>query len=377
MLLSLMLDQGGSERQLTEMALALDRTRYQPHVGTFRPRGMRANELRAAGVPVIDLDVHSFRSAGALRGAWRLARYVRQRRIELVHSFDSPLNVFAAPVVRFLTSAVMVSSQRGNRSLAPEYRRLLRISDRMVDAIVVNCEYLRRHLIADEHVPPRLIEVCRNGIDLARLGHKPAPLALAGARGVIGTLCALRPEKGLPTLLEAFANLRPHERGLRLAIVGDGSEREGLMDRARALGIEATCVFETGTSAIASWLHAMDIFVMPSLEEAFSNAIMEAMACGCAVVASDAGGNPELVQAGRRGLLFMAGDAAGLAAALECLLSNEPRRRELADEGKRFVSENLTGEHAAGRLAEIYDALLAGRRRQVSPRRWMSRDRIP
>ena len=127
--------------------------------------------------------------------------------------------VFAAPVVRFLTPAVMVSSQRGNRSLAPEYRRLLRISDRMVDAVVVNCEYLRRHLIADEHVPPRLIEVCRNGIGLARLGHEPAPQALAGARGVIGTLCALRPEKGLSTLLEAFANLRPRERDLRLAIV--------------------------------------------------------------------------------------------------------------------------------------------------------------
>src|SRR5579862_6589041 len=94
LLLSLMLDQGGSERQLTEMALALDRTRYEPHVGMFRSEGMRAQELRAAAVPVVHFPVHSFRSAAALAGAIRLARYVRRHRIALVHSFDAPLSVF-------------------------------------------------------------------------------------------------------------------------------------------------------------------------------------------------------------------------------------------------------------------------------------------
>ena len=369
MLLSLMVDQGGSERQMTEMALGLDPARYDVHVGTFRPKGMRGDELRAAGIPVIDLGVRSFRSAGAVAGAWRLARYVRKHRIAVVHSFDAPLSVFATPVIRSLTSALMVTSQRGHRSLTPEYRRLLRFSDRLADAIVVNCAYLKRHLIEDEGVPERLIEVCYNGLDLARFAAESGqsgaarPAALTNAHKVIGTLCALRPEKGLYMLLEAFAQLGPRQRRLRLAIVGSGPEREGLMSRARALGIEAECVFEPATADVVPWLRAMDVFVMPSLEEAFSNAIMEAMTCGCAVVASHVGGNPELVEPERRGILFPPGDVTVLTTALERMLSNEDLRKELACAGAHFVRENLTREQAARRLAAIYDALLVSRRR--------------
>jgi glycosyltransferase involved in cell wall biosynthesis len=360
-LLSLMLDQGGSERQLTEMALALDRTRYEPHVGMFRSEGMRAQELGAAAVPVVHFPVHSFRSAAAVAGAIRLARYVRRHRIALVHSFDAPLSVFAAPVARYLTRAAMLSSQRGHRSLTPEYRRLLRLTDRLVDGIVVNCQYVKRHLMEDEKVPERLIHVCFNGIDLDRFRDAPAPrpAALEGARRVIGTVCALRPEKGLSTLLEAFAQLAPRERGWRLAIVGSGPERPALEARATALGIAGECVFQPATAAVGEWLRAMDVFVMPSYEEAFSNAIMEAMACGRAVVATTAGGNPELVEPERRGLLVPPRDAAALAAALERLLLDDPLRTQLACAGRAFVTENLSRERSAARLADIYDAVLA------------------
>ena len=364
LLLSLMLDQGGSERQLTEMALALDRNRYQPHVGTFRAWGMRAEELRAAGVPVLDLAVRSFRSMGALRAAWMLRGYIRKQGIELVHAFDAPLTVFSTPVTRYLTRAAMVSSQRGHRALTPEFRRLLRFTDSRVDAIVVNCDYLKRHLTEDEAVAERRIEVCFNGVNLARF---PAtvpqrPAALAGARTVIGTLCALRPEKGLLILLEAFARLDPQKQGLKLAVVGSGLQRETLIQCAHQLGIAGECIFEPATADIAPWLKAMDIFVMPSYEEAFSNALMEAMACRCAVVATNVGGNPELVDASR-GLLVPPGEPDAMAGALQQLVADTTMREQVADAGNRFVRENLARERAASRLADIYDRVLSNRRR--------------
>src|SRR5579871_6556994 len=154
---------GGSERQLAEIALGLDRSRFTPYAGTFHLSGLRADQLRAAGVPVIHFPVTSFRSFGALAGAWNLASFIRAQKIRLVHAFDAPLAVFATPVVRYLTRAAMLTSQRGNRDLTPEYRRLLGWTDRRADAIVVNCDYLKRHLIDDERVRESVVHVCRNG----------------------------------------------------------------------------------------------------------------------------------------------------------------------------------------------------------------------
>ena len=99
-------------------------------------------------------------------------------------------------------------------------------------------------------------------------------------------------------------------------MVGSGSCLADLQGRATALGIHPDCVFEPATQRVPDWLNAIDIFVLPSLSEALSNSLMEAMACGCCVAASRVGGNPELVAHGETGMLFEPRDAAGLAEVL-------------------------------------------------------------
>src|SRR5579872_1941834 len=115
LLLAREIDAGGTERQLVETALGLDRTRFEPYVGTFRPSAVRADQLRAGGVPLVHFPVYSFRSTMAVVCAWRLARFIHRRGIRLVHAFDAPTAVFATPVTRYLTSAVMLTSQRGHQ----------------------------------------------------------------------------------------------------------------------------------------------------------------------------------------------------------------------------------------------------------------------
>jgi len=105
----------------------------------------------------------------------------------------------------------------------------------------------------------------------------------------------------------------------------------------------------------------IDIFVLPSLSEALSNALMEAMACGCAVVASNVGGNPELVRDGETGLLFNPGDASTLAAALQILIENESLRGRLAARGTELVRENFSIHSSAQRMSEIYTDLIVRR----------------
>ncbi len=362
LLLARELHLGGSERQLAEIALGLDRSRFEPHVGAFRPEGLRGDELRSAGVPVVHFPVYSFRSRAALSCAWKLARYVRRHDIRLVHAFDAPMAVYSAPVVKFLTSAAAVSSQRGHRSLTPEFRRLLRLTDHLVDGVVVNCEYLRRHLIQEEKVAARLVHVCPNGIDLERFRRVPLQLPDLPADALtVGVVCALRPEKGLPLLLDAFARVRARHSRLKLLVVGSGPMLADLVEQARRLNLDADCRFEPANAEISRWLSAIDIFVMPSLDEALSNAIMEAMACGCAVVASRVGGTPELIKDGESGLLFTNGNADELAGALERLIEDPGLRGRLAGTGEHFLRENFSRSASARRMGEIYDALLASR----------------
>jgi glycosyltransferase involved in cell wall biosynthesis len=365
LLMAYELNQGGSERQMTEIAKSLDRSRFEPHVGCFRPEGLRGRELKDAGVPIVHLPVRSFASPSAISGAWQLARYIRRHKIRLVHTYDYPLTVFAVPVARFLTSAIVASSTRGHRELIPaNYLKLVRITDHLAKAIVVNCEFLKRHLIQDENVPPNRIELCYNGLDLEQFRplDSPRPAALPPHSLVIGVLCALRPEKGLSTLVKAFAEIRDLGPHLKLAIVGSGQMRDPLEAEARALGIWEQCVFAPATSEVADWLRAIDIFVLPSLSEAFSNSLMEAMACGCCAVASNVGGNPELVRDGETGLLFDARDAAGLASALRTLIENEPLRQRLRTAGERMLHERFSIQASAERMGEIFARLIEGKR---------------
>jgi L-malate glycosyltransferase len=359
------LNLGGSERQMTEVARSLDRSRFEPHVGCFRAGGIRGDELRAAGVPVAEFPVHSYKSWSTVNGARSLIRYIREHHIRLVHTFDYPLNVFGMPIAHFFTNAAAVSSQRAHRELTPGlYAHLQRATDRFVDGIVVNCEFLKRHLASDYGVPGSRIYLCYNGIDLTTFqpgGASVRAVTFGPGSLVIGVVCALRPEKGLLTLLEAFAQVRHLQPGLKLAMVGSGSMLERVQSRARELSIFEDCVWQPGTANVAEWLRSIDIFVLPSLSEALSNSLMEAMACGCCCIASDVGGNPELIADGERGLLFQTGDAGSLASALEKLILNPDLRRTLSESACQFLHERFSIQASANRMGEIYVEILGGR----------------
>jgi L-malate glycosyltransferase len=357
------LGQGGTERQLAETAKSLDRKLFTPYVGCFSAGGMRSVELSAAGVPVLRFSSQSYLSPAILVDTRRMLEFLSSREIALVHAFDVPVHPFTVATTRLARGPVVVASQRAHRELAsPAYRTLMRLTDLMVDGIVVNCQFLARHL-AEERVPRSLIHICYNGIDLAAFhpatgfpAEKPAQVRLT-----IGVVCALRPEKNLPLLVRAFARVRGSQGGIRLLIVGSGAELDGLRTLARELGVAADCVFEPSTPNVVPWLQTIDIFVLPSISEAFSNSLMEAMACGCAVVASDTGGNPELVEDGKTGLLFQSGDLNGLAERLRMLTTNPGLRACMAAAGARKIRENFSTAAAARRMGEIYLELLRRR----------------
>ena len=363
LLVSQLLGQGGSERQLAEIAKTIDRRRFEPAVACMREPGIRAEDLAAAGVPVEVFPVRSLFSPSLVAAAAKLARYLRRNAIELVHAFDVPSSVFAVPTARAAGVPVVLSSQRAHRTLVgPHVRILLRAVDRLSHGIVVNCRAVARHLRRDFSVPESRIHLCYNGIDLTRFRRVETPRAgpLHGADLVVGVVCALRSEKGLPTLVKAFARLAGRRPGARLLIVGSGPEGRPLRRLAGELGALDRCLFIDQTPHVTPWLNQIDVFVLPSLSEALSNSLMEAMACGCAAVASRVGGNPELVCDGDNptGLLFEAGDEQQLADRLETLAADPDLRARLGANAERFIRGGFSIDRAARRMAEIYSQWL-------------------
>jgi glycosyltransferase involved in cell wall biosynthesis len=348
---------GGTERQLAETAIALDREQFEPHVGCFTDGGFRAKELREARVPILELGVRSLMSGSAVAGARRMGAYLSRHGIGLVHAFDVPLDLFAVPVARLYRTPIVLSSMRAHRDLTPGVtRHLLRLTDRMVDGIVVNSCAVAREL-ADDGVPASIVRLAYNGLDttLFRPEGERAALPWGDAPAVvIGIVCALRPEKGLATLMEAFRKVKSVRNGVKLVIVGSGPMLAELQ-----AGSDADCHFEPAVRNVAPWLRTMDIFVLPSRSEALSNSLMEAMGCGCCPVASDTGGNPELVQDGETGLLFPVGDSAALAARLVRLVDEPEYRRRLATLAHRRMHQQFTREQAARAMAGIYQEFLA------------------
>ena len=354
------LDQGGIERDVTKIALRLDRSRFEPHVASYRAEGMRFEELRKAGIPYLHLPVSTFRSPAVFLAAMRMERYVRKRKIRLVHSWD-PSAVFAVPIARLLRVPAVLSSMLGSRELLdPRTRRQVRWTDRMVDAVVVNCEAMRRHMACEEGFPMDRIELCYNGVDTTEFHPGPAVKhnSFKGASLVIGTVSVLRPEKSLNLLQEAFGRIRHLRAGMKLMIVGSGPELPRLETNSRRLGLQNECVLVPATPKIADFLRVFDIFVSSSSSEAFSNSILEAMACGICPVGSRVGGTPELIGNDERGLLFESGNPDDLAAKLRTLIENGDIRRELGTRAAEFARTRLKIEIAASRMADIYETIL-------------------
>jgi glycosyltransferase involved in cell wall biosynthesis len=360
------LNTGGIERDVAKIAQHIDRSRFTPHVGSFHATGMRYEELKSAGIPMIHLHVPSLKSPVTILSGLRMMQYLLKHKIRLVHGWDTSV-VFSTPWARAVGVPAVLSSMLGSRDLLDDKtRRNYRWSDRKVDAIVVNCEAMRRHMIEDEAVAGDRIELCYNGVDTSQfypVAEAERPEPLKSAPFVIGAVCVLRQEKALDLLQDAFSRVRHLKPGMKLAIIGSGPELPRLQAAAARLGIQDSCIFVPATPHVPQYLRALDIFVLSSHSEAFSNSLLEAMACGCAAIGSRVGGTPELLGDNQRGLLFEPGNVADLAEKLALLIQNDSRRKDLGCSAAAFASNNLSIEIAVQRMSEIYDSVL--RRKQA------------
>jgi glycosyltransferase involved in cell wall biosynthesis len=318
---------------------------------------------RSRGIPVVAIPmVKKSLSALVAMTRWLGAHRGEYDLINTHSSTDSWLAALASlwlrrapPIVRTRHVSTPVSNNRGTRWLYT----------RGCAHIVTTGEALRTQLARDNGFDRSRMTSVRTGIDLARF--RPMDRAECrrrlgfDARPALGILATLRDWKGHDYLLDAWALLRPRFPGWQLLVVGDGPQRERLEARCADEGLAGTVRFVGNQDDVPVWLNSLDLFALPSFgDEGVPQSIMQAMACGLAVVSTPVGAIEEAVQRDRTGLIVPPKDAASLAQALAGLMENDARRRAMGQAGHAFAQEQFGIGAMLDRMEEVFRAVRHG-----------------
>ena len=363
---------GGLENGLVNLINRTPPGRYRHAVLCLTEAGDFAARIDDGEVPIIELG----KRPGNDPIAWfRLWRLLRRLRPAIVHTRN--LAALECQMLVLLAGrARRVHGEHGRdvfdlQGVNRKYLLLRRVMRRVVQRYVAVSRDLAGWLVEvvgvpQERVQPNLQRRRQASVPSPPGGGRGVPLPegfLPGADAVVlgsvGRLAEVKDQRSILLALDQLLQRRPGWRdSLRFVLVGDGPLREDLLRQRRELGLEDILWMPGGRDDVAELLAAMDVFVLPSLAEGISNTVLEAMASGLPVIATDSGGNPELVTEGANGLLVPVGDVDRLADAMQTLVESEPLRRRLGQGGLERVRRDFDWDRAVGEYLAVYDRLL-------------------
>jgi len=346
---------GGAEQVVIRLAAGLDRRRFEPLICCLDRPGPFAPQAEAAGVEVVSLDKRGPLDA---RAAWRLARLLQSRGVDVVHthlwgaSFWGRLAAVGARVSVIVTTEHNVDTWKKahhltlDRALAPATTHLVAVSQQV------------REFYEARGVGRGRWRVVYNGVDTSaapRRGRGAAFLELGLGKDdpVVGLVGRLVPAKAPEVFLRALALGAARVPGLRGLVVGDGPLRSELEAEARRLGLEGRIVFAGVRQDVPELLPGLDAVLFSSVREGLSMAMLEAMAAGVPVIATDVGGTPELIAHGVTGLLVPPGRPESLADALVALLEDAAGAAAIRQAARRCVEDRFSLD----RMTAAYEAL--------------------
>jgi len=347
---------GGAENLVRGMARHLER------------RGWEVT-ICALSEPVYDAGSLDVRALGA-RGVWdfaawrRLRRMLRQLRPEVVHLHLLWSELWGAAAARGLGARVVITGHctHDARATSGAARLCSRFAARTASATIAISTSVAEYRARCCGDSPDRMQVIHNGVEpgeCAAADEREAArskLGLPRAGKVVGAVARLHWVKGLDTFLAGAALLARWHRELRFMVVGGGPQAGELRDLASRLGLDGRVLFtgELSAEGVRQALAAMDLFVLPSVREGLGIAVIEAMAAGLAVVASDCEGIAEVIEEGRDALLFPPGDVRALAGQVDYLLRHPEHARRLGSAGRRRARDEFSLERMVTGVEGVY-----------------------
>jgi L-malate glycosyltransferase len=359
------LEVGGSEQQFVALVEALSRERFDVLPACLR---------RIGGLVPRVGDIPEFPPGGSLfgiqshRARLAIARYMRRKRSVVAHAFDFYTNLMMVPAARVAGLAVVLGSHRqlGDLLTPAQFWAQLLVF-RMCDRVVCNSRAAAERL-HQAGLRERKLVIIPNGLP-ERLFTQCAP-AIPRRPGVvrIGMIARMNdPVKNYPAFLRAATRVAKELPEAEFLLVGDGPLRPGLEAMAAELGLSARVKFAGERHDIPAMLSSMDVSVLISSSESLSNVILESMAAGVPVVATNVGGCPELVRDGDTGMLVPPGDENRLVEVLLRLARDAGLRLHCSERGREFSRSTFHIDVICRRYEELYLSLLDQKREGLRP----------
>lgn len=353
---------GGAESVIRHLAEAIDRKRFNVTVCCLKQRGSIGIELAAAGIDIVVLDDSPESRVNYLTFI-KLWKVIRTRKINVVHTHTAH-GLVDGGICSLLNPRLKLihTFHFGNYPhTAPRILWMERYFSRLADRLVSVGEEQRKQLQSVYGFPEDRIRTIYNGVSIKPLSGGSTFRTNVGADNcvLIGTIATFIEQKGLTYLLDVATAIRDSGRKAVFVVVGEGHLRKDLESKRRDLGLEELVVF-TGwiTNAAEIALPAFDIFFQPSLWEAMSMVILEAMASGKPVVATRVGENSRILEEGINGLLVEPMDVPGMAAALGCLIDDAELRIQWGQAARKKVERRFTVQHMVKDYEAVYEELM-------------------
>lgn len=354
------LNPGGTERLAADMALAL-KDEYDIHILCLDEPGIWADPVRSAGIPVSCF----YRQPGVdLRIPVLLARYAKSRNIDFFHAHQTT-PWFYAGLSRLMQPKTKLVFEEHGRHYPENLNRKKRRFNRMVlqqltNTVVAVSRDVKDRLVRYEGIDPKKIQVVYNGTrplppmtpkDRNALRHR---FGFQENDIVAGFIGRLDPIKNLPLLLEGFRRASSQCPALKLLIVGDGPLFEDIKEKVHRLDLHKQVTLAGYQPDAGKLAPAMDIFLLVSLSEGTSMALLEAMSAGVPAIVTRVGGNPEIVVHGQTGWIIISDDSAALAASLTEAASDPQKRYTLGNNARNRFLENFTFDRMINQYKKIY-----------------------
>lgn len=357
---------GGIIKQLFNLLSSYDKDTIQPMVCCIGHKGTTGKLIEESGIDFVALNIR--RNDRLIPRAVRLLYgLMKDRQIHVVrtHGHGANLNGRIAARLSGIPCVPSVHNVYRKTKERKLQRRLANnILGRISDRVIAVSEAVREDVIRYDRVDPSKVLVIRNGVDTALF----SPVAFAGGvrrelgisdhNIVIGFIGRLAPAKGLPYLIEAFANVKKDIDYVKLLLVGRGALLNSLQEMAVEKGLRDDIVFAGERSDIPNILSSIDIFAMSSEEEGLPNALLEAMSAALPSVVTTAGGMKEVVRDEVTGLIVPVGDPAALAQAMKRLITDKGASRAMGRAAREYVEKNFSILATARVWENLYRELL-------------------
>ena len=359
------LDPGGAEKALVELAIRLDRSRFQPVVYCLSPlpssqAASSVPPLRQAGVEVHELGVRSVRDLPRALAHW--TALLQGQKPVLLQTFLFHANLagrWAAQRagVRWVLSGIRVAEPRRWHRWAD------RLTSQQVDRYVCVSNAVAQFSRRQAGLPQEKLVVIPNGIDLAKFpaADRRPPLGMSPARRWVACVGRLDRQKGIDWLLRTAPQWLVQLSDCDLVLVGKGAEQSSLQRLARRLGIADRVFFAGWRGDVPEILAASDLLVLPSRWEGMPNVVLEAMASRRPVLATRVEGVLELLGAEDEAQTVSWGDSRGLVAKLVRLLTDRPLAAELGQRNRRRAEQEFSIDRTVAAYQSLWSALIAGR----------------